>query len=612
VGNGVLRLAGALGLALTTGAAGCGNDGSPGGAASGAANTSGGASSAGAAGANPGGAGAPATCSNVAACGGSVVGSWKVSASCLQLSGNMDVSVLGLGCPTVPVTGSVTTSGSFVANPDGTYTDNTKTTGSATFPLAASCLSISSVETPCDRAASIFSAAGWTTATCTVTAGQCSCSLSVDQQGGLGRVSALAADQRMGSYSTSGNALTVGDLNYQYCAAGQTLTLTPTMSSLTGSVSLTSDGTAGGSAGAGGASPGGAGAGGSVATSGGAGGGIAAGGSAGAAGAAGGSSSLVLPCDIYAAGNSTCVAAHSTIRALFGAYAGNLYQVKRASDGTTQDIAVLDKGGFANSGAQETFCTGTTCTITKIYDQSGHGNFVEAETPDSSVMGHSGQTAANASQEALNVGGHKVYSLYTKPSQAYWRDGSKTGVPIGAAPQGIYIVTSGKHFNAGCCYDYGNGETSRTYVAGPSMDALYFGNSTTWGSGNGTGPWVMADLEGGVFSGASTAKNNNLLSNTSTYVTAIEKNNGTTEMQLKAADATTGTLSTYYKGALPGGKNPMKKQGAIVLGSGGDCCYSNNNGSQGTFYEGAIVAGYPSDATDASVHANIVSAGYGK
>jgi hypothetical protein len=56
----------------------------------------------------------------------------------------------------------------------------------------------------------------------------------------------------------------------------------------------------------------------------------------------------------------------------------------------------------------------------------------------------------------------------------------------------------------------------------------------------------------------------------------------------------------------------MQKQGAVVLGAGGDCCYSNNNGSAGTFYEGAIVAGYPSDATEDAIQTNIVSAGYGK
>jgi non-reducing end alpha-L-arabinofuranosidase len=54
----------------------------------------------------------------------------------------------------------------------------------------------------------------------------------------------------------------------------------------------------------------------------------------------------------------------------------------------------------------------------------------------------------------------------------------------------------------------------------------------------------------------------------------------------------------------------MKQQGAIVLGSGGDCCARNTNLSAGTFYEGAIVAGYPSDATDNAVQASIVAAGY--
>jgi hypothetical protein len=55
----------------------------------------------------------------------------------------------------------------------------------------------------------------------------------------------------------------------------------------------------------------------------------------------------------------------------------------------------------------------------------------------------------------------------------------------------------------------------------------------------------------------------------------------------------------------------MHQQGAIDLGSGGDCCATNTNLSVGTFYEGAIVAGYPSDATDNAVQANIVAAGYG-
>jgi len=50
----------------------------------------------------------------------------------------------------------------------------------------------------------------------------------------------------------------------------------------------------------------------------------------------------------------------------------------------------------------------------------------------------------------------------------------------------------------------------------------------------------------------------------------------------------------------------MRKQGAIVLATGGD----QSNGASGNFYEGFMTAGYASEATDAAVQANIVAVGY--
>ena len=88
------------------------------------------------------------------------------------------------------------------------------------------------------------------------------------------------------------------------------------------------------------------------------------------------------------------------------------------------------------------------------------------------------------------------------------------------------------------------------------------------------------------------------------------KNDGTTALALKGGNAQSGALTTYYSGALPPGFSPMHKQGAIVLGSGGDCCATNTNQSEGTFYEGALVVGSPSDATDDTIRANVVAAGY--
>jgi hypothetical protein len=50
----------------------------------------------------------------------------------------------------------------------------------------------------------------------------------------------------------------------------------------------------------------------------------------------------------------------------------------------------------------------------------------------------------------------------------------------------------------------------------------------------------------------------------------------------------------------------MSKEGAIILGIGGD----NSISAQGTFYEGVMTSGYPSDSTENAVQANIVAAGY--
>ena len=50
------------------------------------------------------------------------------------------------------------------------------------------------------------------------------------------------------------------------------------------------------------------------------------------------------PCDIYAAGGTPCVAAHSTTRALFGTYNGPLYQVRRSSDNATRGHRPAGRG----------------------------------------------------------------------------------------------------------------------------------------------------------------------------------------------------------------------------------------------------------------------------
>ena len=300
------------------------------------------------------------------------------------------------------------------------------------------------------------------------------------------------------------------------------------------------------------------------------------------------------PCDIYAAGGTPCVAAHSTTRALYGAYNGNLYQVRRSSDNTTRNIGVLTAGGVANAAAQDSFCAGTTCVITVVYDQSGRGNDLWYQ--GSSVVPGSPQSSpAMATTESLTVGGSKAYSLYINPGNSYWRDGHLTGVPTGSAPEGMYMVTSGTHVNSGCCFDYGNSETTRKADAAGAMDAINFSTQCWFGGCSGTGPWVQADLEWGLFPGGSQSWNPNQRAFTSKFVTATLKNNGTSRFAIKGSNAQSGSLTPSGTARCPTDYSPMKKQGAIVLGSGGDCCKPGGgaNLSAGTFYEGAMVVGLP-------------------
>ncbi|MGW5607462.1 arabinofuranosidase catalytic domain-containing protein [Streptomyces sp. NPDC003753] len=310
-----------------------------------------------------------------------------------------------------------------------------------------------------------------------------------------------------------------------------------------------------------------------------------------------------LPCDIYASAGTPCVAAHSTTRALFASYSGRLYQVKRLSDNTMMNINTLSAGGYANAAAQDSFCAGTECIITQIFDQSGKGNNLTVEGPG----GNGGQdVGAIANALPVTAGGQHVYGVSIQAGVGY-RDNSTNGVPTGSQAQGAYMVTGGHHVDGNCCFDYGNAETSSTDTGNGHMDAINFGTECWFSPCSGSGPWVMADLENGLFAGGNGTNGNNT-GNSSAFVTAMLKNNGTSTYAIKDGNAQSGTLKTDYSGSLPttAGYMPMHQEGAIVLGTGGD----DSNWSDGSFFEGVMTAGYPTDAADNAVQANVVSVGY--
>ena len=171
------------------------------------------------------------------------------------------------------------------------------------------------------------------------------------------------------------------------------------------------------------------------------------------------------PGDIFAAGGCPLVAAHSTTRALYAAYNGPLYQVLRQSDGKTLDIGVVqpspgDAGGYADAAAQDAFCADTYCRITTIYDQSGkkyHLNQAPRGGFSGPAMGGFNNIPL-ADWAPITIMGHKAYGVFIAPGMGL-RQNDAHGTAVDDQAEGQYWVISGHHYNGGCCYDYGNGET---------------------------------------------------------------------------------------------------------------------------------------------------------
>jgi hypothetical protein len=156
----------------------------------------------------------------------------------------------------------------------------------------------------------------------------------------------------------------------------------------------------------------------------------------------------------------------------------------------------------------------------------------------------------------------------------------------------------------------------------------------------------MADLENGLFGSNQSASKEPSLAGKA-FVTAMVKGDSSNHWAIKGGDAGAGQLVTLYDGVRPctvpnpkheadcrhpPNYNPMRKQGGLILGVGGD----NSHGAIGTYapsfllaelsvgedvqmicgaaldfgrrwYEGAVTAGYSTDEVDDDVQASIVA-----
>lgn len=303
------------------------------------------------------------------------------------------------------------------------------------------------------------------------------------------------------------------------------------------------------------------------------------------------------PCDIYKDGGTPCVAAHSTVRALYASFDGPLYQIKRKSDNKTTDIKVLKAGGYVNTAAVDSFLKGTTGTISIIYDQSEKKNDLTVSLWGSAKTSPLNESPPNRIKDTIS--GHILYPLATNAGEGYRRN-ITNGVAKGTQAEGMYMVCSGKRFNSGCCWDYGNAESDAEAGGKPTgaMEAIYFGSSCWFKPCTGTGPWAFADLEWGLFQASTNGTTNESLPYE--YVAAYLKGDVKT-YTIRANDATKDVLKLMGTSNRPTAWVTNLLTGAIILGIGGDSSPSG----MGTFYEGAMTIGRPADTTENNVQKNL-------
>ena len=196
------------------------------------------------------------------------------------------------------------------------------------------------------------------------------------------------------------------------------------------------------------------------------------------------------PCDILGTAGNPCVAAHSTVRALYANYHGPLYTVVHHATNRSTNISALRPGGFANAREHEELCPAVgDCFISHVMDQSGNGNHLTPrddrgvpQKPGTPEVGHK-HNPVDASRHKIHVGEDStpVYAMYFDPGDGYnVRD--TRGVAKGDEPETIFAVMTGKRFGNRCCFDYGNSEADDKGDGAGAMEAIFFGVSRWQGN----------------------------------------------------------------------------------------------------------------------------------
>ena len=131
------------------------------------------------------------------------------------------------------------------------------------------------------------------------------------------------------------------------------------------------------------------------------------------------------------------------------------------SGGMTKDIG-MTADGFADSAAQDTFCSGSVVhRLADLYDQSGNDNDLKRGTDGHDDRRNElgdGRLRIECDQEVADgrrsQGLRALYECTRGIPDAL--NVKATGVPMGNTAQGIYKLADGTHVGTQCCWDFGS------------------------------------------------------------------------------------------------------------------------------------------------------------
>jgi hypothetical protein len=182
------------------------------------------------------GGGGSGTCGMVTACGGDIVGNWRITSSCLKATGTFTTPE----CPSATVNASLQVTGTVSYTAALTYNLAFMLSGTETIGFPASCLTFSGVTVTCDQLNQSFAAMPPSPTLMLHCApaggGGCNCSTPLN----------ATPSNETGTYVTSGGTLTttaVGGAAESggYCVKGTTLDLTPPLSMMQSGLIETGD-----------------------------------------------------------------------------------------------------------------------------------------------------------------------------------------------------------------------------------------------------------------------------------------------------------------------------------------------------------------------------------